>query len=118
MLRHPRMVGCALDGEVERDFHPAVAARRDERAKVAKRAKLRMHGIVTAEPATDRVGASRITGRRAKRVVATLAVLFADRMNGDEVDRVETHRRNLIEARDAILEARAAPLDRTLRPRK
>src|SRR5579862_6698855 len=118
MLGDPRMVWCALDGEVERHFHAAVATGGNKGPKVAQRPKLGVDGIVTSEPAADCVGASGITRRRNKRVVFAFAVLFADRMDRDEINGVKTHRCNVIETGDAILEACASPLDGTLRPRK
>ena len=40
---------------------------------------------------TDRVGAARIVGARGQAVVAALAVLAADRVDGREVEHVEAH---------------------------
>src|SRR5438874_2209041 len=48
MLLEPRMVGRALHGEIERDFHLVLLAGGDEIAKILQRAKFGVHRIVTA----------------------------------------------------------------------
>src|SRR5262245_22200951 len=67
---------------------------------------------------TDRVGAARIVGLGNGAVVFAFAVDVAKRMDGYEVDDVETESRYLGEARDAVVEARAFPGDRPLAARK
>ncbi len=63
-----------------------------------------MHRIVAALGGADSVGASGIVFRRCHRIVAALAVGVADRMDRREIDHVEAHRRDIGQARDAILE--------------
>ena len=54
--------------------------------------------------AADRIGAAGIALARAQRVVAALAVGVPDRMDRREIDDVEAQRRDVGQARDAIVE--------------
>ena len=98
------MIGRALHGEIERDFHVERSAGRDELAEILQRAQFRMHRIVAALGRADRVGAAGIALGRRHRVVAALAVGLSDRVDRREIDHVETHRGDVGQPRDAILE--------------
>jgi hypothetical protein len=104
MLLEPRMVGCALHGEIERDFHLVLFAGGDEITEILQRAKFRVHRIVTALARTDRIGTSGIAFRRSHGVVAALAVGAADGVDRRQIDDVKAHSRNVRQACDTILE--------------
>src|SRR5690606_25140661 len=48
MLPDPRVVGRALDREVERDFQSVIRGRADQPVEVFHRSKFRMNGVVAA----------------------------------------------------------------------
>ncbi len=104
MLLEPGVIRRALHGKIERDFHLQQPAGCDEFAKILQRAQFRMHRIVAAFGAADRVGASRIAFRRRHGVVAALAVGMADRVDRGQIHHVKSHRGNVGQAFDAILE--------------
>ncbi len=104
MLLEPGVIRRALNREVERDFHLKPVARRNELTEILQCAQFRMHRIVAALGGADRVRASGIAFSRSRRVVAALAVGAADGVNGCEIDHVKTHRRDVRQSRDAILE--------------
>ena len=71
MLLQPGMVGRALHGEVERDFHVVLAAgRRRSRRKSSSVPSSRMHRVVAALARADRVGAAGIVRAGVQRIVA------------------------------------------------
>ena len=98
------MVGRALHGEIERDFHLVLLAGGDEIAKILQRAKFGVHRIVTALARTDRIGTPGIAFRRSHGVVAALAVGAADGMDRRQIDDVKAHARNVRQARDTVPE--------------
>ena len=102
------MVGRALHGEVERDFHVVLLAGSDEGAEIFQRAQFRMDGVVAAFGRADRIGAAGIAFLGRHRIVAALAIGLADRVDRREIDHVEPHRRDVRQAGDAIPE-RAVP---------
>ena len=101
----PGMVGRALDGEIERDFHavrrrrprPAGGNRRACRARDARHRGRRL-------PSRSRRGCRDRPGSARKRIVAALAVGVPDRMDRREIEHVEAQRRDLRQPRDAIVE--------------
>jgi hypothetical protein len=54
MLLGPRVVGRALQREIQRDLHTLVACSGDEVVEVLDRAECRVHGVVAALLAADR----------------------------------------------------------------
>ncbi len=62
MLFEPRMVGRALDGEIERHLHAVLLAGFDEAVEIVEGAELGMDGVVAAFGAADGVGAAGIVG--------------------------------------------------------
>src|SRR5262249_4865297 len=85
MLREPGMVGRALDGKVERDFQAVLCAGAHQAPKIVKRPKLGMYGIVAALGGADGIWTARIAGFATERIIATLAVDAADRMDGGQI---------------------------------
>ena len=62
MLGDPRVVGRALEGDVERQLHVALAAAGRQLDDVLDRSQLRVHGGVAALRAADRPGAAGVVG--------------------------------------------------------
>ena len=81
VLRQPGMVGRGLEGEVERELHPVLAQRRDERREVVLRAEVGVDRVVPARGSADRPGAADVARRGALGVVPPLAVRLADRVD-------------------------------------
>ena len=104
MLLEPGVIGRALHGEVERDFHAVLVACRDQGAEILERAEFRMHGVMAALDATDRIGTAGIAFAGGHRVVAALAIDFSDRMDRREVEHVEAHGGDIGQPGDAIHE--------------
>ena len=93
MRDEPRMVGRALDRQVERDLDARLPAGRDHRVEVLPRPELGMDRLVAALGAADRPRASGIAFLRDERVVPTLPVRRPDRVHGGQVDDVEAELR-------------------------
>ena len=89
--RHPRVVGRALQREVERDLEAELVRLGDERVEVLERAEVGMDGVVAALGRADRPRDAGIAGPGVERVVRALAKRRADRMDRREVDDVEAH---------------------------
>ena len=110
MLLQPRVVGRALDREVERDLDADLAAARHEPLEVVERAEVGMDRGVAALLAADRPRAADVVLLRGERVVAALAVRDADRMDRRQVDDVEAElrelRQHLLDALQAAERAR------------
>src|SRR5262249_7950805 len=105
MLGEPRMVGRALQREVERDLEPVFGRGRDEVLQFGDRAELGGDGVVPAFLRADRPRASGVARRRFERVVPPLPERGADRMDRGEVENVEAE---LGEPRHVLLDARKA----------
>ena len=110
MLGQPRVVGRRVEREVERHVHAVLARGVAQRAQVVDRPQLRVDRLVAALLGPDRVRHAGIVGPGHQRVVAALAVLAADRVDGREVEDVEAvvgDRRDLrLDAREAAPRAR------------
>ena len=117
MLLQPRMVGRALHRDVERDLHLVLTADFDEVAKVLQRAELRMHGIMPAFLAADRIEAAGIVRTGIERIVLAFAVGAPDRMDRREVEHVEAQRGDFRNACGAILECAVLAWRRALTAR-
>jgi len=89
MLLQPRVVGRALDREVEGDLDAHLAAALDEPVEVVDRAERRIDRVVAAELGADRPRAARVALLRAQRVVLPLSVRRPDRVDRREIDDVE-----------------------------
>src|SRR5450631_1616169 len=104
MLFEPGMIGRTLNREVERDLHLQTLACRNEITEIRQRAQFRMHRIVAALGGADGIGTSGIVVGGRDRIVAALSVGVTDGVDRGEIDHVESHRRDIRQARDAILE--------------
>src|SRR5216683_3170380 len=89
VLLHVRVVGRALERDVERHLDPALGGALHEPAEVGQRAQLRMDRLVAALRAADGPRAADVVGRGGERVVLALAPGAPDGMDGRQVDHVE-----------------------------
>src|SRR6266566_4525967 len=103
MLREPGMVGRALDGKVERDFHAVLRAGAHQAPTILERPKLGVYGVVAALGGADGIWTARIAGFAMERIVAALAVDAADRMDGSQIKYIETHRADVVQSIDTIV---------------
>ncbi len=97
MRGDPRVVGRALQREVERDLHAELIRARDERVEVVEVAELRVDRVVPARGRADRPRGADVARLGVHGVVAALAVHGADRVDRREVDDVEAHLRDAVE---------------------
>ena len=104
MLLEPGMIERTLDGEIERDLQALLGRGGDQAAKILRRAERRMNRVVPALDATDGIGAAGIVWPGRKRVVATLAVGRADRMDRREVEDIEAHVADARQGLDDVVE--------------
>ncbi len=118
VLAHPRVVGRALDREVEGDLEPQVLRALHETAEALERAEVGVHRGVAALRRADRPRAARVAGSGRERVVGALAGGAADRMDGRQVDDVESHAADVGEPLDAVVEGAVAPGHPALRARE
>ncbi len=91
MLLEPRVIGRALDREIDRDLETMIARGGDQRGEIVESAELRVDRVVAAVRRADRIRAADVVRRGRQRVVRPLAVGAADRMDRREVERVEAH---------------------------
>src|SRR6185437_2395988 len=92
MLPDVRVIGRALEGDIQRDLQAQSAGAGEQSAEVFESAEARMHGLVSALTAADRPWASRVAGGGADAGVGALALDLAERMDRRQVQHVETHR--------------------------
>ena len=103
VLGDPRVVGRALERDVERQLDAAVAGRRA--ASLATSSTVPSSGCTAVCPpsgAADGPRAAGVVGRRRGRVVAALALGHADRVDRRQVQHVEAHRGDVVEAVDGV----------------
>src|SRR3569832_2769776 len=105
MYLEPRIVGRALDREIERQLQPELRCFVAQAQEILQRAELRMDRIMAALFPAERVRTAGGVRLRRQAVVAALAVLSADRMDGREIQGVETHRPDRRQALDDIVES-------------
>src|SRR5215475_1901366 len=117
MLREPGVVGRALDGKVERDFQTVLRAGAHQAPKIVERPKLGMYGVVAALGGADGIWTARIAGFATQRIVAALEVDAADRMDGGQIQHIETHRRDVGQAVDTIVKGAVVAEHRRLTTR-
>ena len=109
VLGDPRVVGRALQREVEGELETGVLGRADEPLEVGERAELGVDGVVAAVLRPDRVGRARVVRAGLERVVRTLAEGAADRVHRRDVDDVEAHARDRGQASGGGAEGAALP---------
>src|SRR6185437_9381733 len=96
MLRDPGVVRCALEGDVQGQFHLSCAKLLNQIFKVSQGAKLGQDGEMSALLCADGPGTAYVVALRVGRVVLTLAKAAANGVNGRQIKHVETHIRNVI----------------------
>ena len=89
------MIGRRLKRDIECDVQPQVPRGRHEAIEVFERAQSRIDRGMAARIRSDGPGAARIAGGGPERIVAPLAIGGSDRVNGCEVQHVETEVGNL-----------------------
>src|SRR6185295_4983203 len=85
MRAHVRMIGRALQREVQCDLDAASARRFEQPPELSVSTELRMHGLVTPFVRTDRPWAADICSGRGDCVVPAFAPLTANRMDGRKI---------------------------------
>ncbi|MNH02735.1 hypothetical protein D3C79_619800 [compost metagenome] len=91
VLLEPGVVLGALDGEIEGNFQAVFRRCGHQTAEVIAVAQLRVNGLVAAFRAADGIRAARVARLGLEGVVAALAMLHADGVDGREVQDVEAH---------------------------
>src|SRR3546814_12592429 len=91
MLFEPRMIGGALDREVEREFKTLCFSGGAQSAKCLDAAEIRMHRVMPALFAADRLLRAGLAECRMQSVVAALAMRVTDGMDRREIQHVDTH---------------------------
>src|SRR5215467_8703920 len=108
VLPHPGMIGCALDGKVERDVEAVPLRLLNEPCKLAEAPELGVNGVVTTFGAPYRVRAARLSGLGRESIVAALAVEAPNGVNRCEVENIEAQIPYVGQTGDHIIE-RAVP---------
>jgi hypothetical protein len=85
------MVRRGLERDVERDLHAERLGPADEGAKIVERAQTRLDGVVSTLVTADTVGHTGVIRSGLQGVVFPLPECAADRVDGSQVDDVETH---------------------------
>ena len=99
MLLDPGVVGGALDGDVQGQFHAVGADGGYEVVEVGEGAELGMDGLMAAFRRADRPGAAGVAGIGGRSVVGAFAEGGADGVDGRQVKDVEAHAGDLGEQR-------------------
>ena len=94
VLTRPRVVGGALQRQVQCHLQALAAGGGDEFVEILDGAQVGVHGVMAALIAADRPGRSHVGGTGGDAVVAALAVHLADRVDGWQIDDVEAHPRD------------------------
>ena len=96
----PRVVGGALQREVEGDLKVALLGRLDEFRELVVAAQSRLEGVVPAGGGADGPRGPHVARLRGQGVVAALAVDLANRVDRGQVDDVEAHAGGAVQLRD------------------
>ena len=108
MVLHVGMVRRAVEGEVQGHLEAAIVAGGDEGAAFLEGSQLRVHGLVAAVRVADGVRAAGLAGLGHERIVGPLALGHADGVDGRQVDHVEAHGLDVLEAIGHVREGGAA----------
>jgi hypothetical protein len=113
MIANVRMIGRAIDGEVQRDLHSPLLDLANQPLEILERSKFRRHILMaTAVDAltivADGIGNTRLTRLTCHRVVASFARCLANGMDRRKVYYVKTHRLGIIDPWKAIAKSRPA----------
>src|SRR5690606_39605248 len=118
VFAQPRMIRRALNRKVQCDLHAVLTRRLDQYSKILQGAQLGVYGFVPTLFGANGVRAARIIRACLQAVVATLAVLPADGVNGRKVQNVETHATNFRQSLHDVEQRAVAPGLPTLRAGK
>src|SRR6266851_4268166 len=118
MLARPRMVGRALDCEVERDFQSQTPSGRHEMIEILETAERRLDRGMAASLAANRPGAAGTVGARGQRVVRALAMRVANRMYRRKINHVEAEVMDCRQPALGLPQRRGAPRNLALGARE
>ena len=110
MLGDPGVVRGRLQREVQRDLEAQVLGLGDEAVEGVPVAEVGVQGVVSAGGVADGPGRARVLGGGVQGVVLALLERVADRVDRREVDDVEAHGRDLVEAVVAGVEGARDPV--------
>src|SRR5260370_18200409 len=108
MLTQPRVIGSALDGEIERQFEAVFGSGIAQSTQIAQRTEARVDRVMATFRAADGIGASRVARLGVRRIVPTLAIDPPDRMDRRQVEHIEAHCADRREPRDHVIERTVA----------
>ena len=91
MFLDPGMVGRALEGDVECQFHAVGVRSCNQVIEVCEGSEFGMDGLVAAFGRADRPGATLVVGVGGGGIVAAFAEGHADGVDGRQVEDVEAH---------------------------
>lgn len=91
VLLEPGVIGRALHGKIQCHFQAMFTRHMHQLAKFLEAAELRVHGVVAALLAADRVGAAGVSRAGLEAVVRPLAMRPADGMNRRKIQHIEAH---------------------------
>src|SRR5688572_13608957 len=97
MLFDPRVIGRALDREVEADLEAYLLRLVDESIEVVDRAEVRVDRFVPACFGTDRPRDPDVVWLGYERVVLAFTEVLSDRVDRWQVDDIEAHRGDPLE---------------------
>ena len=109
VIANVRVIGRALEGDVESDLKVELAGFRDEVPKVLDAAERGMDGFVTAFLRANGPWAARVIRAGGEAIVRAFAERFSDRMNGRKIQNVEGHLGDLGQDALAIAECADGP---------
>jgi len=89
------MIRRALERQVERNLHPEIGGAGHQAGEVVETAECRMDRVVTSLGPADGPGASEVFLAGHEGVVGSLPEAGADRVNGRQVDDIESHPRDV-----------------------
>src|SRR5688500_19695392 len=92
MFLDVRMVGTALERQIQSNFDPERLRFPDQACEICERSQLWKDRLVTARFSADRPRAARVAGGADHDVVLALAMSSSDRMDRRQIENVETHR--------------------------
>ena len=102
------MIGRAIDGEIERNFHPAFAHLFLQPIKIGQRSERRLDRLMPTGFAADRPRHPWITRLAGDRIVPPLAVGVTYGMDRRKINDIEAHGFGVVHSEQAIAESRSA----------
>ena len=107
MLLNVRMIGGAVEREVECDFHSAFAHFRYEPVEIGQRTERRFNRHVSAGFAANCPRHARIPRLAGDGIVAAFAIGLPNGMNRGKVNDIKSHGFRVIDSRQTIAQGRA-----------